>query len=149
MSDDSGEKKIIIDEDWKSQVEAEKESLEKERQDKLDPEGSAAAGDAPPASFAMLISTLATEAMVALGQMPHPATGKLEPNPKVARYFIDTLAVLQEKTKGNLTAEEEKGLEDLLHQLRLTFVGSPGEGMTNDASLTETRPNDEGMTKSE
>ena len=80
MADD---KKIIIDEDWKSQVEAEKEAAKQPPS----PTGTirqrptVRAGDSddfqmPPASLEMLVSTLVTEAMIALGQMPHPATGQ-------------------------------------------------------------------------
>ena len=120
MSDDAGEKKIIIDEDWKSQVEAEKEQLQNQPES---PEGDDALGrEMPPATFGMLLSTLATEAMVCLGQIPHPATGQPAANLPTAKYFIDTLGILQEKTKGNLEPEEDAALTDLLHQLRLAFV---------------------------
>ncbi|MCA9246881.1 MAG: DUF1844 domain-containing protein [Planctomycetales bacterium] len=121
MSDDQPDKKIIIDEDWKSQVEAEKEKLQEERQQ---PAEHGPAGDMPPASFAMLLTSLATEAMVCLGQIPHPMTGKPATNLGTAKYFIDTLAVLDEKTKGNLDEGEKRALEDLLHQLRLAYVAA-------------------------
>jgi hypothetical protein len=127
----SDEKKIIIDEDWKSRVEAEKEELERKRHDAKSSTGdgptapSAAdeGGEAmPPASFEMLLTTLATEALVSLGQIPHPTTGKPEPHLDQARFLIDTLDILQQKTTGNLTRPEELALENLLHQLRMTFV---------------------------
>ena len=117
----SEEKKIIIDEDWKSQVEAEKEALAKEHKE---PPSESAQGrpQLPPASIEMLITSLATEAMICLGQMPQFGSDKLEVNLDQARYAIDMLEVLSEKTKGNLSAEEEKALTDLLHQLRMAFV---------------------------
>ena len=119
------EKKIIIDEDWKSQVEAEKEQLAKGGSDAA-AEAAGAPDDAelgwPPASFPMLVSTFATEAMVGLGQIPNPVSNQPEVSPPRAQYAIDMLAVLQEKTKGNLDPGEEAGLEDLLHQLRMAFV---------------------------
>jgi hypothetical protein len=128
----SDEKKIIIDEDWKSRVEAEKEDLQRKRQqaphtasegqDRSGTDPAAAAPEMPPASFEMLLTTLATEALVALGQIPHPATGKPEPNLDQAKFFIDTLDILHQKTQGNLTKFEEQALDDLLHQLRMTFV---------------------------
>ena len=130
MTDDQGEKKIIIDEDWKSQVEAEREEAEKKRQEKALPEQQSPEqqtpgdGQMPPASFEMLITTMATEAMISLGQIPHPATGKPMLNLDHAKYFIDTLEVLQEKTKGNLTSDEEKAIADLMHQLKLAFVAT-------------------------
>lgn len=129
MTDDAGEKKIFVDEDWKSQVQAEKEKAAEQYQAEA-AKGAEAAAEAsdsdeppmPPASFATLLSTLATQSMIALGQIADPMSGEPAPNMDLARYFIDTLGVIQEKTQGNLTDEEEKGLEDLLHQLRMAFV---------------------------
>jgi len=121
------EKKIFIDEDWKSQVEAEKEQLEKKRQAGAAGETASAQqqpgpGQMPPASFEMLLSTLATEAMVALGQLPHPATGTQQLNLDQAKFFVDTIDILEEKTKGNLDPQEERGLTELIHQLRMVYV---------------------------
>ena len=120
---DQEKPKIIIDEDWKSQVEKERESLEQGgegEQDKDAPQ--LGPGEIPPASFPMLITSIGTQAMMALGQVPDPMTGKAVYHPELARHHIDTLAVLQEKTKGNLSAEEEEMLENFLHQLRQLFL---------------------------
>jgi hypothetical protein len=128
----SDEKKIIVDEDWKSRVAAEKEE-ERQQAAKAaaaEPMVSASASapeggqpsQLPPASFNMLVTTLATEAMIGLGQLPHPVTQQLHPDPAQARYAIDTLEILSEKTKGNLTPAEKSFLEDVLHQLRMAFV---------------------------
>jgi Domain of unknown function (DUF1844) len=124
----SEEKKIIIDEDWKSRVAAEKEAAARETHapTPVAPPGEAASAagrpELPPASFEMLATTLATEAMIGLGQIPHPLTQKLHADPDQARYAIDMLEMLAEKTKGNLTPGEERGLRDLLHQLRMAFI---------------------------
>ena len=120
----SDEKKIIVDEDWKSQVAAEKEELKRAQSAPKASDASAASQPSalPEASFALLITSFATEAMIALGQLPHPLTQKVETNLDQARYVIDMLQMLQEKTRGNLTTEEETVLKDLLHQLRLAFV---------------------------
>lgn len=135
MSED--EKKIIIDEDWKAQVEAEKAAAQKESAG--DPEtpptdagGSPSAEGAPseedppmpPASIGMLMSSLATEALLSMGQFPHPATGETIVRRNQAKYLIDTLAMLKEKTAGNLTPDEAAALEDVLHQLRMAFVAT-------------------------
>jgi hypothetical protein len=128
----ANEKKLIIDEDWKSQVEAEKAAA-KQPSGQPSPATQSAdrgvdlAADSddfamPPASLEMLISTLVTEAMIALGQIPHPASGEKELRPNQAKYIIDTIAVLSEKTKGNVTADEEQAFVNLLHQLRMAFV---------------------------
>ena len=116
----SDEKKIIIDEDWKSQVEAEKETLAKEQSGQT--KAAAEPQDLPPASFEMLLTSLATEAMMSLGQLPNLGTQEVEINVPQARYAIDMLQLLEEKTQGNLSPGEEQGLKDLLHQLRLMFV---------------------------
>jgi hypothetical protein len=114
------EKKIIVDEDWKSQVQAEKEA-QKEQQTKPKAAGT---GDIPmpPASLGMLLSTLVTEAMISLGQVPHPLTGEATVHPQQAKYLIDTIDMLREKTRGNVTADETQLMDHLLHQLRMAFI---------------------------
>jgi hypothetical protein len=76
----------------------------------------------PPATLSFLMTTLGTQAMVALGEVPNPITGKLERLPQQAKHFIDTLGMLEEKTEGNRTPEESAILRSLLHQLRMAFV---------------------------
>ena len=117
MSEEN-EPKIIVDDDWKSQVEKEKEQLEQTRA----PDENDRSNEIPEASFALLVTTFATQALSAMGFVPNPATGKPEPNKALAKHFIDSLAVLQEKTTGNLTTEESELLNDSLHQLRMAFV---------------------------
>ena len=60
--------------------------------------------------------------MAAMGQLPDPITGKPEIRMKFAKHHIDMLAILQEKTQGNLSPQEEQMLEDSLHQLRMMYV---------------------------
>jgi hypothetical protein len=124
MADD---KKIIIDEDWKSRVEAEKAEAEKATSAPAatnEDESDLADPPMPPASFEMLLTTLATEALVALGQVPHPGTGKTQVQRNQAKFFIDTVDILRQKTAGNLTASEQQVIDSLLHQMRLVFVQS-------------------------
>ena len=129
------EKKLIVDEDWKSQVEAEKQAAEKEAPQTTQPAdagvrpGDPADFQFPPASFDLLLTTLATESLVALGQMPHPITGKAQPHRSHAKYLIDTIDVLREKTKGNLTPEEQQAIDGLLHQLRMVFIATETESV--------------------
>lgn len=128
MSNSPEEKKLIIDDDWKSQVQAEKEAAEQARQEAPAEEAAAAAGEPgepgaiPPADFRTLVSMLATQAMMAMGAIPHPITGQPEVHLDQARHFIDLLMVLQEKTKGNLDAEEEGMIANLLNEFRMAFV---------------------------
>jgi Domain of unknown function (DUF1844) len=144
------EKKIIIDEDWKSQVQAEKEAAAKKAVEPAGESGaasgSATAGSTsaetdaapsagstsatgatasptlPPASFEMLVTTLATEVLVALGQVPHPISKTAEVQPEHAQYLIDTLDMLRQKTKGNLTEREQQLIDEVLHQVRMVFI---------------------------
>jgi hypothetical protein len=119
----SDEKKIIIDEDWKSQVAAEKEAARQQPKPAAAAQ-SGAGGNAemPPASLEMLVTTLVTEAMISLGQIAHPHTGETVFQPQQAKYLIDTIEVLREKTQGNVTPDETEMMDQLLHQLRLAFV---------------------------
>lgn len=76
-----------------------------------------------PIDFYTFVLSLASSAFVHLGDAPHPETGApVEPDLALAQQSIDILAMLREKTKGNLTSEEEKFLENLLTDLRLRFV---------------------------
>ena len=76
----------------------------------------------PPATMTTLVSMFSTQAMVGLGLLANPMTGKPEPQLHLARHFIDLLGVLETKTQGNLTSDEAKLLEMSLHELRMAFV---------------------------
>lgn len=76
----------------------------------------------PPATFAFLVQTLFTQALMALGRVPNPITKQSLKNLDTARHFIDTLAMLEAKTRGNLEAEEQRLLEEVQHQLRSLYV---------------------------
>ena len=126
------ERKIIIDEDWKSQVAREREEFEKKGAEP--PPDSAGPAEIPPASFEMLVTSIGMQAMMALGQIADPHSGKAIYHPDLARHHIDTLGILQEKTSGNLSREEDATLENLLFQLRQLYVSM-------GASQTPTSPN--------
>jgi hypothetical protein len=73
--------------------------------------------------FYTFVLSLGSSAFVHLGDTPHPETGApVEPDLLVAKQTIDILAMLREKTKGNLTPEEEHFMETLLTDLRLRWV---------------------------
>ena len=76
----------------------------------------------PPASFAFLVLSLRAQCEMQLGLMGFDENEKPEANLPLARHTIDTMAVLQEKTKGNLTLEEQRLLENSLTELRFRFV---------------------------
>ena len=78
---------------------------------------------AAPIDFYTFVLSLGSSAFVHLGDAPHPETGEpVTPNLPLAKQTIDILAMLAEKTKGNLTTEEERFMENLLTDLRFRFV---------------------------
>lgn len=76
----------------------------------------------PPVSFITFVLSLAQSAMVLMGEAPEPENGRYMTNLPEAKHTIDILAMLDCKTRGNLSAEESEILTSLLCDLRLTFV---------------------------
>jgi hypothetical protein len=141
---------IASDEDWKSRVKAEDAALDK--QFRGEPTGGQSpasrtaeapqpaesttsepsaesrherpqpAREMPTPTFADLIGLLSAQAMVALGIIPSPASHKTEAQLPTARYFIDLLSILEEKTAGQLTKGESGILEETLHSLRMSYM---------------------------
>ena len=72
--------------------------------------------------FLDMVGLFGTQAMIALGKLANPATGKAEKNLPAARLFIDTLEMLEGKTTGNLNSDETKVLHATLTDLRLMYV---------------------------
>ena len=122
------EKKIIVDEDWKAEAQKEKEILaaQEEAEKKKTPEEKQARGPLPQGNFAALISMLTTQALFALGLLQVKGQEKREPDLEMAKYNIDMLETLEEKTKGNLSKEEEAVLANTLNELRMGYVKVAG-----------------------
>ncbi len=122
------EKKIIIDEDWKQQAQKEKEKLaeQEKSEEKKAPQGKSRRGPMPKGDFAALISMLVTQALFAMGLLQVEGQEEKEPDLEMAKYSIDMLGTIEEKTKGNLTEEEQKVLEDTLSQVRMAYVKLAG-----------------------
>ena len=119
------EKKIIVDEDWKQEAQKEKEVLAKQEEAGQEKATEEKAGRdvLPRGDFAALISMLVTQALFSLGMVQIEGQDeKKEPDLALAKYNIDMLETLQEKTKGNLSKEEEKVLENTLGQVRMAYV---------------------------
>ena len=114
------EKKIIVDEDWKSQAQREKEILT--AQEKQEESALPGHGPLPPGNLAALISTLVTQALFALGAIKVEGQADKEPDLELAKYNIDMLETLEEKTKGNLSEEEQKVLTNTLNEVRMAYV---------------------------
>ena len=118
------EKKIIVDEDWKEQAKKEKEVLaaQEDAEKKEAQQQQETAGPLPKGDFAALISMLVTQSLFSLGMLQVEGQDKREPDLNLAKYNIDMLEALNEKTKGNLTEEEQKVLENMLGQVRMAYV---------------------------
>jgi len=115
------EKDKNIDESWKEGVEKEKETA-KEASDSVIPEMSLP-------TFSFFITTLALQAAISLGQLENPATDKKEENLPQAKFIIDTLDMIKQKTNGNLNKEETAALENILYELKMNYV-SKNKGET-------------------
>ena len=134
--------KIIVDDDWKAQAQAEKAKLAEAEAAKADAPDEAAGGPAgapprlPPASFTTLASSLVTQTFMALGGMEDPKTKKRYVDLDLAKHHIDTLVMLEEKTKGNLDEDERKLLDQAVYECRMQYVNiaqrvttAPGQGV--------------------
>lgn len=80
------------------------------------------ASELPAVDFATFVLSLNHSALVHLGVAPDPVSGNRGVDLPLARQTIDLMALLQEKTKGNLTGEEERILDNVLYELRLRYV---------------------------
>ena len=124
------EKKLIIDDDWKEEARKEKEVLiEQEKQDsekKAEAQSSGRSAPLPPADLSGLISMLATQSFFALGVVKTKEEEEPRKDLEMAKFNIDMLGVVEEKTKGNLTDQEASILSDTLQQLRMVYVQVSG-----------------------
>lgn len=106
-----------IDESWKEAAQKEKENLKKEG--KFIP---------PEPDFKFFITTLALQATIWMGGVVNPATNKKEEDLTQAKFIIDTLGMLRDKTKGNLNQEETTLLENILYELRVQYISKTQGG---------------------
>ena len=96
--------------DWQNQINKEKQEAKTKDQAYHEP------------TFSLFLSSVGMQAMIAIGKLENPLTKKIDVNLEQARFLIDTLGIIQEKTKGNLTPEEEKALAEYLFNLRIMYV---------------------------
>ncbi|MBL8878274.1 MAG: DUF1844 domain-containing protein [Phycisphaerales bacterium] len=117
-------KKIIVDDDWKAEARREKERLVEEtsHHEQL-----------PQAGFIELLNLVVMQALGALGMLMAPGGKRIPAQPELAKYFIDLLQVIDDKTKGNLTADEKKLLDQALYDLRMRYVEIASGGAPMDA----------------
>ena len=113
------EKKIIVDDDWKAEAKKEKERLAQEttQQEAI-----------PDPTFAELINMIAMQAMVGFGGMAGPGGERIPPNLDIAKHYVDMLQVLEDKTKGNLTDDEKKLLDQVAYEIRMRYIQAASGG---------------------
>ncbi len=87
--------------------------------------------------FLEFVMMQAQHAAIFLGQIPNPQTGQPEVNLEVARMFIDQLVMIEEKTRGNLTTDEQTVLKNALSSLQMAFVEASQGGPTSSAPAPE------------
>ena len=139
MPDEKGEEKgfVIKDKRVFSQEEQDlnKEDKEPEKQpakeetkakEESSVEKQAAEAELPEINFPTFIISLNASALVNLGAIEDPASGKKVKNLLIAKQTIDILSMLEEKTRGNLAEEEEKILKNILYDLRIIYVKEKG-----------------------
>ena len=98
--------------------------------------------------FLDMVGLFGSQAMIGLGKLANPMTGKAEKNLPAARLFIDTLEMLETKTKGNLTADETKVLHATLTDLRMMYIEeSKSPAAAAPAAPAEQPPDDDSKVK--
>jgi len=109
-----------VDESWKETVAADKTSGGKE----ADPAAASAIPDQelPEVTFGVIVSGFMMEALVSMGELEHPISKKKEEDLRHAKFVIDTLGILKDKTNGNLSKDETSLLESVLYDLRMRFM---------------------------
>ncbi|MFH2144751.1 MAG: DUF1844 domain-containing protein [Candidatus Omnitrophota bacterium] len=105
-----------VDESWKEKAEKEKEDIQTR------PKAENSDKEFPQVNFNVFLSGLGIQALIALGEIENPMTNKKEQDLAQAKYLIDTLEMIKDKTKGNLTQTEDKNLEQVLFELRTKYI---------------------------
>lgn len=107
-----------VDEDWKRRAREEKQKLAgeepKRERELVEP------------SLSLIVSSFVAQALIALGQIQSPVDGGRRLDLEAAKFSIDLLQVLEDKTKGNLTKEEQEMLQGALYDLRMQYVQVSG-----------------------
>ena len=138
------EKEKYVDEGWKESAAKEKEKLEntvKESMDQADEapndskkdiennnsqqnknDGHVDQEEVITVNFMNYVASLGFQAMIFLGETPNPITNETEKNLDQAKFLIDTLVMLREKTKGNLNQQETQLLDTYIYELQMKFV---------------------------
>jgi len=122
------EPKLFIDEDWKAQVQREREQARQQTEQAPEQPGEEAApgetppGEEPESLFQVLVTSLAAQAMYALGMVAPPDAKQVMVDLGQAKFVVDTLMMLREKTQGHLTPEEQGHLTEVVSELQRLYV---------------------------
>ena len=122
MSQDETAPKLQIDSDWKAEAQAEKQRLAEQEQAKESAGDQTQSAQLPKADFKSLMGVLASQAIMGLGAVADPKSGRVVIDLDGARFSIDLLGVLEEKTKNNLSDEEATELKQVVTELQARFV---------------------------
>ena len=135
-------KEKYVDESWKEQASQEKDVLAEEPEQQASPEqispndpvdkvqgseGEAQQGQAVEINFLNYITSLGYQAMIFMGEIPNPVTNEVDKNLEQAKFLIDTLSMLREKTEGNLNEQEKTLLENSVYELQTKYVQAAGD----------------------
>ena len=144
-------KEKYVDESWKEQATQEKDVLAEEAAQQTGQEqastekpsvetsdqniqrdqgtgGDVEQGQAVEINFLNYITSLGFQAMIFMGEIPNPATNEIDKNLEQAKFLIDTLTMLREKTEGNLNDQEKALLENSVYELQTKYVQVSGVG---------------------
>lgn len=119
--------KIIVDDDWKKQAQEEKAKLEEQSRKQQEEQQTR---QLPDANFTTLVNQIAMQAVMGLGGVEDPNSGKRFLDLGLAKFQIDTLVVLKEKTKGNTSDEETQMLDATIKELQMAFVSMAKQAQT-------------------
>lgn len=110
-----------VDTDWANQINKEKKETQEQKKTYHEP------------TFKVFISSLGMQAMIAMGKLENPLTHKSEKNLEQARFLIDTLSIIKDKTIENLDSDEKNLIEDSLLNLKMIYITERGkeEGKEN------------------
>ena len=125
-----------VDESWKDQVSHEAQGCDCQHQDCQSSscgcdDGAADHAEEMEVNFLNYITSLAFQTMIFLGEIPNPMTNQQDKNLGQAKFLLDTLILLRDKTKGNLDAKEDEILGSAIYELQLKYV----EAVKNESPL--------------
>ncbi len=115
--------KRLFDRDGRPREEAKEDTAKKEEpKEEVRKESQERRIPLPPVTFSSLILSLTSSVLMHFGDVPDPNTGERKVDLELAKHGIDTIAMLKEKTKGNLTEDEQQMIDNILTELRLRYV---------------------------